>query len=61
MNNLARPRQGRMLAGVCRGVANRFGWNVTVVRVLTVLAVVFFGLSLWIYILLWFLMPNADV
>jgi phage shock protein PspC (stress-responsive transcriptional regulator) len=28
------------------------------VRILTVIAVVFFGLSLWIYILLWILVPS---
>ncbi|WP_224751984.1 PspC domain-containing protein [Microbacterium helvum] len=58
MNALMRPRQGRLIAGVCAAVANRFGWNVTLVRVLTVIAVVFFGLSLWAYILLWILIPN---
>lgn len=58
MNALVRPQQGRWIAGVCAAVANRFGWNVTLVRILTALAVVFFGLSLWIYILLWILVPS---
>ncbi|MET0812388.1 MAG: PspC domain-containing protein [Microbacterium sp.] len=60
MSTLVRPRQGRVLAGVCAAVANRFGWNVTLVRVLTVLAVVFAGLSLWIYLLLWLIIPAQD-
>ncbi|MBW9095372.1 PspC domain-containing protein [Microbacterium jejuense] len=58
MNGLMRPRQGRVLAGVCAAVANRFGWNVTLVRVLTAIAVIFFGLSLWAYIILWILIPS---
>ena len=58
MSTLARPVQGRVVAGVCAGVAQRFGLGVTVVRVLTAAAVVFFGLSLWIYILLWIVMPS---
>ena len=58
MNGLVRPQQGRWIAGVCAAVAHRFGWNVTLVRILTVIAVVFFGLSLWIYILLWILVPS---
>ena len=58
MNALVRPQQGRWIAGVCAAVANRFGWNVTLVRILTVAAVVFFGLSLWIYVLLWLLVPS---
>ncbi|WP_246093309.1 PspC domain-containing protein [Microbacterium kyungheense] len=58
MNALMRPRQGRLIAGVCAAIANRFGWNVTLVRVLTAIAVIFFGLSLWAYIILWILIPN---
>jgi len=60
MNALMRPRQGRLIAGVCAAVANRFGWNVTLVRILTAIAVIFFGLSLWAYIILWILIPNED-
>ncbi|MGN6221273.1 MAG: PspC domain-containing protein [Microbacterium sp.] len=58
MNALMRPRQGRLIAGVCAAVANRFGWSVTLVRILTAIAVIFFGLSLWAYIILWILIPN---
>ena len=58
MNALVRPQQGRWIAGVCAAVANRFGWNVTLVRILTLIAMVFFGLSLWIYILLWIVVPS---
>lgn len=55
---LVRPRNGRVLAGVCLGVARRFGWNVFLVRVLSVVSVVFFGLPVWVYLLLWLVMPN---
>ena len=58
MSQLIRPRNGRVIAGVCRAVANRFGWNVTLVRILTVVAVVFAGLSIWAYILLWIVIPR---
>ena len=58
MNALVRPQQGRWIAGVCAAIANRFGWNVTLVRILALIAVVFFGLSLWIYILLWIVVPS---
>ncbi|WP_106816507.1 PspC domain-containing protein [Microbacterium timonense] len=58
MNALVRPQRGRWIAGVCAAVADRFGWNVTLVRILTVIAVVFFGLSLWAYILLWIIIPS---
>lgn len=58
MNSLVRPQNGRWIAGVCLAVANRFGWNVTLIRILTVVAMIFFGLPLWIYILLWILVPS---
>lgn len=61
MNALARPRRGRMFAGVCAGIAARFGWDVTIVRILAVAAVVVLGLSLWAYIILWVIMPNERV
>jgi xanthine dehydrogenase molybdopterin-binding subunit B len=40
---LIRPRDDRVIAGVCAGLARRFGWNVTVVRVLATLSVVLPG------------------
>ena len=59
MDRLVRPRKGRVIAGVCSAVAVRFGWNITLVRILTVAAVLFAGLSLWAYILLWIVIPRA--
>ena len=55
--NLSRPRTGRVIAGVCAAVARRFGWNVTVVRLLTVLSILIPGPQVIIYIVLWILMP----
>lgn len=54
---LARPREGRMIAGVCAGLARRYGMPVFLVRVLMVAAgIVGFGLIL--YPVLWVLMPK---
>ncbi|GAA2001789.1 PspC domain-containing protein [Microbacterium ulmi] len=58
MNGLVRPHRGRWLAGVCLAIAQRFGWNVTAVRVFALIAFFFFGLSLWAYIILWILIPT---
>jgi phage shock protein PspC (stress-responsive transcriptional regulator) len=44
---------------VCRGLADRFGCSVIPVRILMLAGAVFFGLSLWIYVVLWILMPSA--
>lgn len=58
MNRLVRPVRGRMIAGVCQGIADRFGCSVVPVRVLTVAATVFFGISIPMYLVLWILMPD---
>ena len=58
MNQLVRPHQGRLLAGVCIGIAERFGCSVIPVRILAVAGAVLFGLSIWIYIVLWILIPT---
>jgi phage shock protein C len=57
---LYRPRNGRMIAGVCAGLANRFGWDPTLVRVLAVVSIFLPGPQVLAYILLWIIMPNED-
>jgi len=56
---LIRPRQGRVLAGVSLAIANRFGWDVTLVRVLTALAILFTGVGLILYVALWIVVPSG--
>jgi phage shock protein C len=56
---LMRPRQGRMIAGVCAGLARRFGMPVFLVRVLMV-AAGFAGVGVVGYLALWVLMPKED-
>ncbi len=57
---LARPRQGRIIAGVCAGLARRFGWDPKVVRIVAVLSILLPGPQFLAYIVLWILMPNED-
>jgi phage shock protein C len=40
---LVRPHVGRQIAGVCMGLARANGWDVAVVRILTVLGFFFSG------------------
>ena len=57
---LTRSVNDRMIAGVMGGIAHRFGWSVTLVRVLFVLisigSAAFPGIL--IYLILWLLIPN---
>jgi phage shock protein C len=57
---LTRPRHGRVIAGVCAGLAERFGWSVFLVRLLFLLSIVIPGSQVLVYIVLWILMPSRD-
>jgi phage shock protein C len=62
VTRLVRPRMGRMIAGVCQGLANAYAWDVVWVRVITVLLTVFGGGSgLLAYIIFWIVMPEEPV
>jgi len=55
---LVRPRQGKWIAGVCAGLAQRFGVSVTLVRIgFIIFALV--GVGEVVYIVLWILMPKG--
>ncbi|MET7304862.1 MULTISPECIES: PspC domain-containing protein [Embleya] len=55
---LSRPRHGRRIAGVCAGIARRYGWSVTTVRVVFVLSCLLPGPQFLLYIALWILLPQ---
>jgi phage shock protein PspC (stress-responsive transcriptional regulator) len=56
--SLTRPREGKMIAGVCAGLAERFGWNANAVRLLFVLSCLLPGPQIVIYLVLWAIMPK---
>ena len=58
---LQRDLQNKVLGGVCSGVANYFGIDTAIVRVLFAIALFVFGTGFWLYILLWILMPAAPI
>ncbi len=56
---LTRPQAGRKLAGVCRGLANQYGWDVTLIRVIAVvLAILAFPIGEVAYALFWLMVPE---
>lgn len=55
---LSRPRDDRLIAGVCAGIARRYGLSVTTVRLLFVLSLLLPGPQVLVYLLLWVLMPQ---
>ncbi len=54
---LVRPRSGKWIAGVCAGLAERFGISAGLVRIAFVLFGIF-GVGEIVYIALWIIMPK---
>ena len=48
--------QDSIIAG---GLAEFFGLDTSLVRIATLLLIFFGGLSLWVYIILWLIVPKA--
>ena len=55
---LRRSRYDRIVAGVCGGLGRYMGLDPVVVRLAVVLLMLFAGMSLWVYIIMWLLIPE---
>lgn len=55
---LLRSRRNKMVAGVCGGLAEYFGWDPTIVRVLFVLSLFLPGPQILAYVLAWVIIPK---
>jgi phage shock protein C len=65
MRGLKRAKRDRWIMGVCGGIARRYGWSSTAVRLTTaVVAIAIPGISvvptLLVYFLLGYLLPETD-
>lgn len=57
-STLSRPRDGKVIAGVCAGLAQRYGWNANTVRLVFLLSCLLPGPQFILYIVLWVIMPK---
>ena len=55
---LFRSRTDRSIAGICGGLAEYFHTDATVLRLITLFLILFGGLSIWAYIILWIVIPE---
>ncbi|MDQ1698623.1 MAG: hypothetical protein QOG34_486 [Frankiaceae bacterium] len=55
-----RPTEGRMIGGVCAGIAARWRIDVTLVRIAAVAIAVLTGAGLLAYLAAWLLTPSTD-
>jgi phage shock protein PspC (stress-responsive transcriptional regulator) len=61
-NGRLRRSTNRVIAGVCGGIAEKFGWSANRVRLIYVLVSIFSAAfpGILVYIILWFVMPNPE-
>lgn len=59
--HLYRSRDERIIAGICGGLAEFFGLEVSRIRLAVLLLLLFGGLSLWAYLILWLIVPEAPL
>lgn len=57
---LAKSRKNRMIDGVCGGIANFFGIDPTIIRLIWVAAVLLKGAGIILYIIAAIVMPYSD-
>ena len=56
-SHLMRPRNNRMIAGVCAAFAQAYGWDVTVVRIITAI-ICLSGAGALAYLVAWIIIPE---
>ena len=57
---LRRSRSNRSIAGICGGLAEYLGVDATPIRIIMIFLVLFGGMSLWVYVIMWLLIPEED-
>ncbi|MER7520056.1 PspC domain-containing protein [Streptomyces sp. NPDC126499] len=58
MAALTRPRDGRVIGGVCAALARRFGISATTMRVIFLASCLLPGPQFLLYVALWVLLPS---
>ncbi|MEV6400688.1 PspC domain-containing protein [Streptomyces sp. NPDC051907] len=58
MAAIVRPRDGKMIGGVCAALARRFGTSATTMRVIFVASCLLPGPQFLLYLALWVLLPQ---
>jgi len=55
---LFRPRNNRMIAGVCAAFAQHYGWDLTITRLVTALIICLTGVGAFAYLIAWTIIPD---
>ncbi len=56
-----RAREERILAGICGGLGKHFDLDPPLIRLVALILIFFGGVSVWLYIILWLLIPEEPL
>ena len=59
-NHFYKTRKNRLVAGVVAGLADKFGWNLTLARVLAIILMVSTQFGIFLYLVLALLLPYKE-
>ena len=59
-NHFYKIRKNRLVAGVVAGLAHKFGWNLTLARVLAIILMVSTQFGIFLYLVLALLLPYKE-
>ncbi len=59
-NSLYRSKDGAVIGGVCSGLSEKFKIDVTIIRILFVIALFGASAGFWIYVILWIALPEKN-
>ena len=58
-NKLTRSKSNKMIAGVCGGIAEHFGWDPSIVRIVYAFLSIFTAFcGAIVYVILWIILPE---
>lgn len=55
---LYKSDEGSVLGGVCKGVSELYNWDVSMVRLITLLLIFAAGVPVIVYLIMWIVLPE---
>jgi len=55
---LYKTNEGSVFGGVCKGISEVYDWDVSIVRLVTLLLLLAAGTPVIVYLIMWLVLPN---
>lgn len=57
---LYKSSDGAVLGGICKGISEVYDWDVSIVRLVTLVLLFAAGVPFIVYIVMWLVLPNKE-